>query len=138
MAFMEWTGSFSVGVAVFDDEHKKLIALINRLHECASGGRDLPALKSICDELVDYTLQHFRHEEEYFDEWGYPGAKEHTARHEQLQRRVYAYRNRLQGAEGMELALEMLRFLSDWLQRHIMIEDRKYGQFLLQKGLHGL
>lgn len=132
---MEWKEDFSVGIAVFDDEHRKLIALINRLHESASGGSDRLALQRISDELVDYTLQHFRHEEEYFEEWGYPGAKEHIVRHEQLQCRVFEYRKRIHGTETPELALEMLHFLCDWLRCHIMVEDRKFGRFLLQKGV---
>jgi hemerythrin len=132
---MKWSEEFSVGIAVFDDEHKKLIDLINRLYASATGGGGKLELQRISDELVDYTLNHFRHEEAYFDEWCFPGAQEHIARHQQLQHQVFEYRKQIQGAQGPELALEMLRFLCDWLERHIMIDDRKFGHFLLQKGI---
>jgi hemerythrin len=134
MAFMEWTDQFSVGVAVFDDEHKKLIAIINTLYESVNAGTDKLALQRVCDELVDYTISHFRHEEEYFEEWGYPDAENHVASHEAMRRQVFEYRNRIRSAESSELASELLRFLREWLARHIMIEDRTYGHFLAQKG----
>jgi hemerythrin len=134
MPFMEWTDQFSVGVAVFDDEHKKLIAIINTLYDSVAAGADKLALQRVCDDLVDYTISHFRHEEEYFEEWGYPDAKDHVASHEALRRQVFEYRNRIRSAESSELASELLRFLREWLARHIMIEDRTYGHFLTQKG----
>jgi len=136
MSFMEWTEKYSVGVAVFDDEHKKMIAIINNLHQSITGGADKLALQRISDSLVDYTLSHFRHEEEYFEEWGFPDSKEHIAGHEDLRRQVFEFRKRINEAEASELAGEMLHFLRSWLTRHILVEDKKYGRFLLGKGVH--
>jgi len=135
MAFMEWTDRYSVGVAVFDDEHKKLIAIVNSLHDSATAGADKLSLQRICDALVDYTLSHFRHEEEYFEEWGYPHAREHLASHDELRRQVFEYRKNILRADSNELAFELLGFLRGWLAHHILTEDSKYGRYLLQKGL---
>ena len=135
MTFMEWNQSYSVGVAIFDDEHKKLIAIINQLHEAITAGVDKLALQRISDNLVEYTLMHFRHEEMYFDDWAYPAATEHVAIHAALRQKVFEYRKQILEKDTHELAEELAAFLRDWLTQHILVEDRKYGEFLYQKGL---
>lgn len=135
MSFMEWTDKYSVGIAVFDDEHKKLIAIVNALQRAATAGTDRLELQRICDSLVDYTISHFRHEEVYFAEWGFPEAREHIAEHEELRRQVFDYRNQIRQAESSDFAFHLLRFVRGWLAHHILVEDKKYGRFLLQKGL---
>ncbi len=135
MSFMEWSDRYSVGVAVFDDEHKKLIAIINELYDAVKAGIDKLDLQRVSDKLVEYTLMHFKHEEMYFDDWAYPNSAAHIAKHAQLRQQVFEYRKQILEADSKELALDMLDFLRDWLNQHIMVEDRKYGVFLSAKGL---
>jgi hemerythrin len=135
MSFMEWNKDFSVGVAIFDDEHKKLIGIINRLHEALETGVDRTALQKTTDDLVEYTLMHFRHEEMYFDDWAYPDAANHIACHAKLRQQVFDYRKQIQDKDSLELGRELAVFLRDWLGNHILVEDRKYGAFLYEKGL---
>jgi hemerythrin len=135
MAFMEWTNSYSIGVAVFDDEHKKLIAIINDLHAAIEAGVDENCLKAVSDRIIEYAIMHFRHEEMYFNDWAYPHAEEHTAIHDAMKQRAFGYRNRIGEKDSSALAGEMLEFLRQWLAQHIMNEDRKYGEFLYDKGL---
>lgn len=135
MSFMEWSDRYSVGVAIFDDEHKKLLVIINELYEAVTVGVDKLALQRISDKLVEYALMHFRHEEMYFDDWAYPEAVSHTASHTKLRQQVFEYRAKILEVDSKELALDMLDFLRDWLNRHILVEDRKYGLFLAGKGL---
>ena len=135
MSFMEWNKSYSVGVAIFDEEHKKLIVIINQLYEAIAAGVDASALQKISDSLVEYTLMHFRHEEMYFDDWAYPDAAAHIAIHAELRQRVFDYRRQIMEKDSRELADELAVFLRDWLTQHILVEDRKYGEFLYRKGL---
>lgn len=134
MSFMEWNDRYSVGVAIFDDEHKKLIAIINELYEAVAAGVDKLSLQRVSDKLVDYTLMHFKHEEMYFDDWAYPGSAAHIASHAKLRQQVFDYRKQILEVDSKELALDMLDFLRDWLNHHIMVEDRKYGTFFANKG----
>jgi hemerythrin len=135
MRFMEWSDRFSIGVAVFDDEHKKLIAIINSLHEALSSGIADADLRRISDNLVEYTLMHFRHEEMYFDDWAYPDAEAHMALHARLREQVFNARRQIQEKNPRELGLDLMEFLRQWLSEHILVEDRKYGRFLFEKGL---
>lgn len=132
---MEWNDGYSVGVAVFDDEHKKLIAILNDIETALGADIDKLALQRISDKLVDHTLMHLRHEEMYFDDWGYPEAAAHVAGHDKLRQQVFDYRKQIFDKDSRELALEMLNFLCNWLGQHIMIEDRQYGVYLRNKGV---
>jgi hemerythrin len=132
---MEWDKSYSVGVAIFDDEHKKLIAIINDLYDAIAAGADRIALRSIADRLIEYAIMHLQHEELYFNDWAYPDAEKHTAMHNAMKQLVFSYRARIEEGDPPELAREMLEYLRNWLTQHIMVEDRKYGEFLCSKGL---
>lgn len=135
MTFIEWDPGFSVGVAIFDDEHKKLIAIINRLYEIVQNGGRQDDLSRIVDHLVEYTIMHFRHEEMYFDDWAYPLAERHTESHASFQNKVHAYRKDIAEKDQQRLAEVMLIYLRDWLQQHILVEDRAYGDYLHNRGV---
>ena len=135
MAFLDWKTDYSVGVAIFDDEHKKLIAIINSLYDSILAGVDNTALCQISDAMVEYTIMHFRHEEMYFDDWAYPDAAAHIASHGALRQQVFDFRQQIGGADSHTLAEEMLTFLRQWLIEHIQVEDRAYGEFLFDKGV---
>jgi hemerythrin-like metal-binding protein len=71
----------------------------------------------------------------YFDDWAYPEAASHIAMHAKLREQVFNYRRQILEKGNRELGLEMMAFLRDWLSDHILVEDRKYGEFLYRKGL---
>ena len=54
MEFMTWTSDLSVGVEVLDDDHKKLIGIINQLHYGITAGHDREVLEAVLNELVEY------------------------------------------------------------------------------------
>jgi len=135
MAFMEWLPEHSVGVAVFDDEHKKMIAIVNRLYDCIAAGAGKDTLKTVTEDLIEYAVMHFRHEEMYFHDWDYPLAEEHAALHREMRQQVFKFRAEVDERNAGDLALEMLHFLRGWITQHIMVDDKKYGAFLVQKGL---
>ena len=53
MPLMTWTQELSVGVKVLDDDHKKLVGMLNRLNEGMQANRGRATLGKIFDELVD-------------------------------------------------------------------------------------
>jgi hemerythrin len=63
MALMTWGPKLSVGVPQIDDQHKKLIELVNRLNEAMIAGHGRDLIGSTLSELVKYTQYHFACEE---------------------------------------------------------------------------
>ncbi|MBP7582762.1 MAG: hemerythrin family protein [Spirochaetes bacterium] len=128
MALIHWSKSLETGVETIDIQHKRLLDLLNNVHEVMVEGRDFSELDDIFKKLLDYTDFHFRHEEELFDRNNFPFASGHRKEHARLKKEVL---NRMEGyrAGNME-AMDLLAFLVDWLQDHIKGVDMSFGNFI--------
>jgi hemerythrin-like metal-binding protein len=136
MEFMTWTTDLSVGVETLDDDHKRLIGIINQLHFGIMAGHDKRVLEAVLGELIDYTRFHFTREEEMLLEAGYVATPEHMTEHDQFIRRISRVQARLKSESVAMLDLELMDFLRDWLFSHILVSDKKYGPRLNAHGLY--
>lgn len=134
VSLIEWSEALSVGIESIDEQHKKLVAIINELHVAMLDHSAKPALSRIFGELVEYTTSHFGHEERLFAELGYPQEGAHVAEHHRLAGRVMELKRDFD-AGNTAVTLEVMRFLRQWLQDHIVGSDKKYGPFLKEKGV---
>lgn len=135
MAYMTWSDDYSVGVSIFDEEHKALVGLVNALHESMMSGQSKQKVFEILDRLIGYTVDHFAHEEALFRQTGYTESVSHKIQHEKLKDQVGAFRVRAEKSVSGSLIIELSRFLQDWLVQHIQHEDKRYGPFLNAKGI---
>jgi hemerythrin len=85
-------------------------------------------------ELVHYTAVHFAVEESLMRIFDYPVYDEHKKHHEELTHQLVEFRKGLKQAD-FSLSADAVNFLSGWLMKHILMDDKKYGPFLLEKGL---
>jgi hemerythrin len=130
-----WTEGMSVGVKVLDEDHKKVFALIDELHEAIVAGHKKEVLEASIGRLMDYSLTHLAREEAFFDESGYPGAAAHRLQHQRMVLRVESLRARMETGPVSMLSLELRNFLQDWWQVHIMGSDQGYGASMKSKGI---
>ena len=135
MPLMEWSDKLSVGVSQFDDEHKRLVKMVNDLFDAmhASHGKDV--LGPILDGLVSYTVTHFKHEEELMARHGFPESAAHRAEHVALTKQVAEIQAKYRAGATTVLTLEVMTFLKNWLTKHILGTDKHYGPFLNAKGI---
>ena len=70
-----WNESFSVKVKRCDEDHKKLLAIIQRLHESVINNQGPVDTQAIFAELVDYTETHFKTEEGMLEQTKFPGSR---------------------------------------------------------------
>ncbi len=82
--FVEWDESFSVGVKEIDEQHKKLISILNTLYHAMSRGKGKEILTHIIEELKNYAVYHFSTEEEYMKKFNCKIYKEHKALHDEF------------------------------------------------------
>ena len=134
MALVEWKQEYSVGIVQIDDQHKKLAGLVNTMHDSIKSGRGKEAIGGILNELIAYTQYHFSTEEKYFDIYNYPDSEEHKKQHRDLVNKVSELQNRFNSGEGV-MTMEVMNFLRDWLNDHIIGSDTKFGPFLNEKGI---
>lgn len=134
MAFFEWKDDYKVGVRVMDQQHKRLVGLLNELHEAMGAGKGSEGARRVLKGLVDYTRTHFRTEEEFMEKHSYPGFLAHKKAHEDLTEQAEDLL--AQSEKGkLTVPIEAGKFLKDWLATHILGTDKKLGKYLVAKGL---
>jgi hemerythrin-like metal-binding protein len=127
MAFLLWKEQYSVGIKLFDDQHKQLFELINGLVGSLKKEKGDQGFEKAVNGLIDYTNEHFHTEEMYMRRYNYPGVEEHVRAHDVLTARVAEFRKNLLDQKADPDGL--MRFLMDWLVNHIMGTDKKYTAF---------
>ncbi len=132
--FISWNDRYSVGVDVFDAQHKRLFALINDVHEAMAMGSSRERMGTILAELLDYTKKHFGKEEDLMRETEYEGYEDHHDKHEALVHEVLKFKKAFDTGEA-EVDLKLMGFLKGWLVKHILGTDMKYKGFFEKKGL---
>ena len=135
MALMTWTDKLSVGVAVLDDDHKKLVAMVNELYDAMQAGHGRDKLGPVLAALIKYTKEHFAHEERLFARTGYPAAGPHKQQHEALTRQVVEVQEKYAAGNAATQSLDVMHFLRTWLVNHIQGSDQAYRAHLNAKGI---
>ncbi len=126
---IEWNSTMSVGVEIIDKHHQHLVALINQLFEAMRQEQDEEVIDGVLHELNEYVQYHFSYEEELMRECSYPGYEQHCNEHKQLAESLNVLQER--HSRGRErITVEVMHFLRDWLQRHILESDMGYVSYL--------
>ena len=125
----QWTPDYAIGEPIVDDEHKRLFALVEKLHQAMLAGKGKEKLERLLAELVDYTCYHFAHEEELMYRTCYPAFRNHCIEHENLRSRLHAIQERVLRGE-VTITIEAMLFLAEWLKRHTTTSDMKIARFL--------
>lgn len=126
-----FTNDCLIGVSEIDDEHKKLFELITSI-DTAIKSNDNPVANAmmLINELKQYAVSHFAHEEAYMERINDPELtrqkKEHAAFIEKVN--SYSYTD-VTDESAKAIILELLEFLSKWLMGHILGSDILIGQF---------
>lgn len=134
MALIQWNDSFSVNVVEIDRQHQKLVGMINDLTDAMRQGKSKDILGKIINGLIGYAVTHFRAEEKYFDQFGYPETNSHKKEHSYFTKKIAEFKAGFDAGK-LGLSIEVMDFLSNWLQDHIKGVDKKYGPFFNEKGL---
>ncbi len=134
MTFFEWEDNFRVEIDTLDAQHKKIIELINNAHAVLTGGGSPDKISEIIQELLDYTHYHFDNEEKLFEKHHYFDKASHKKEHEELSKKVLSLKKDLDEGKGVD-AFELLAFLVDWLQDHVVGSDKKYSSFFISRGV---
>lgn len=109
-----------------DEQHKKLIAMINRLHGALKKGHARMEIRTILEELTAYTVEHFTAEEAFMAGTNYPDLERHKEIHRQFVAKVVDAKQRWQAGDE-KVIHEVLRLLKEWLPQHILVTDKEYG-----------
>ncbi len=125
--YLAWQEKFVTGMDTVDSQHMRLIAIINGLYRDIGEGRGEDAVLKIFVELRRYADVHFETEERLMKQHGIRGkdAAGHLAQHDSYRRGVNDLKLRHEAGEGL-VPIQVLAFVSQWWQEHILTEDRVF------------
>jgi len=129
-----WKGEFSVGVEALDRQHQQIIKIINSLVDKPRIFLRFQNVSSALMELTTYVSEHFLLEEQLLQENGYPDLLSHSKKHDAYSEQITEFcRASLHGKS--EVPYELLDFLTNWWNNHILHEDMQYKAFFEAKGV---
>lgn len=132
--FLEWKEEYSVGIDSIDEQHKKMIDLINQLQAALIYATGIEFERDALNALVDYTKVHFAYEEGMLEDNDYPGFEAHKAQHAKMIAKVEAVLEEYQ--KEPETAMKnAVDYLQDWLIVHINGTDKAYCDYIIAKGV---
>ncbi len=127
-----WNQNFETGIAIVDEQHKRLVEILNGLAAHLANCANLSTLNDIFAELADYADYHFKTEEQVWaeylegDTWYISHQETHTSFMDEVVR--------LKQEEGKkpfdEVIQNIVSFLSHWLAYHILDTDKRMAKML--------
>lgn len=137
---LEWRPQLAVGHEKIDEDHKRLIELINKVQSLFVTHASMGVLTLALDALHDYTRDHFAREESVMRKIDYPHFHKHAQAHETLVRRLNDLTEKILLAHSQQTSADslpkenkeaLLQLLRDWLIHHVIQEDLKMRDYLL-------
>ena len=127
--FVVWRDEYSVGCDPIDDQHKRIVAILNDFYVAIQEGNDADILTGVLQRLVDYAREHFAFEEHVMKEHEYPDLAKHQMRHLAMKDKTCALLKQRPNVDH-DTPAEVFRFLKDWWITHILHEDKLYAPYL--------
>jgi hemerythrin-like metal-binding protein len=130
-----WTETYSVNIAVLDEQHRRLFDTVNELHRALQAGEGAAALKRVLQKLTNYATEHFAAEKALMAQYNFPGLSIHRHHHDEFRDKLAEFIDaHSAGKAGAPVAV--LLFLQDWLKDHLLKTDKQYSGFLNARGVH--
>jgi len=127
---IEWDDKFSVLNDEIDEQHKKLILIIEKVATIVSQKNfELSKVLEVVDELDNYVDEHFSSEEALMVKYDYPYMDFQLKEHDKLRKKLEEL-NVFNHENDPKFFNEMLHYLIDWLLDHILKTDKKLGLYI--------
>jgi hemerythrin-like metal-binding protein len=117
-----WSEKCATHIPQIDEQHKKLVDLLNSLANGLAHQADAIALNNIFNELADYAVYHFQTEENIWHRFVAEDIceAEHKVDHERFISDVLRFREAESTKPLNQTFEEALSFLTHWLACHIL------------------
>jgi hemerythrin len=135
---IKWRDEYSCYDPVIDEQHRKLMELINQMNDIADlddGYDHYDEIVELFNGLKEYAVYHFNYEESQFEAQGYDSfnTKIQVLEHKSFVNKVAAIDLYELDENQNETVRSVLDFLSKWLDHHILDTDKRFGEFLKEK-----
>ena len=125
----EFDDNLITGNEMIDSQHRELIDRINSLLIACEKEDAAEEAAEMLKYLSDYVNFHFEAEEKFQEEIGYPGIKEHKAKHAEFKQTVGALEMMLGHTNSPRFTSLVQNQMIDWLYTHIKGFDRSVAEY---------
>jgi hemerythrin len=134
-----WDEIFETGFSEVDQQHQQLVSLINQFGDCLTENSiQVEVLESVVEELIEYSKFHFQEEENLMAQSGLDPRhiEQHMDAHKGFLAEVLSIKS-LISPGSLDMAKNLLNFLTHWLAYHILGTDQNMARQLnlLQAGI---
>jgi diguanylate cyclase (GGDEF)-like protein/hemerythrin-like metal-binding protein/PAS domain S-box-containing protein len=126
IAIFPWNENLKTHIDIIDQQHKRLVDLLNQLASHVVFTSDQSELISIFDQLSDYTVYHFHTEEEIWNRYlpNDPLVIAHANGHQHFIDDLHKLKTQTNAKADDDIIGNILAFLTRWLITHILESDR--------------
>lgn len=124
---IKWKDEYKIGVSQIDEQHKKLFEICNNTYELLKNEIYLDKYDKIIqllNELREYTIYHFKSEEEYMKKIGYKKLLSHKVYHTDFIEKINSMDFKTIDEHQDATIIEILDFVLKWIENHILSIDR--------------
>lgn len=132
MAYFEWADDMVIDNGPIDEDHKKLVELVNALHTATSQGSGHTIVDKVLENVVTYTVGHLQREEHLMESLHFPKLAQHKQQHDSFMEKVNALKVKYD-AGSITVASQLSTLLRDWLSLHIRRSDKEIKPFLKKR-----
>jgi len=130
----QWDEKYSVGITSIDNQHKELFMHLNKLLEALKQGQADDVINQIILKVERYANIHFQKEEFFFKRFNFQGSAEHIREHQDFKSKIVFLKSDLESGK-ITMTFELLSFLKEWIDHHILVVDKQYSECFRQNGL---
>ena len=134
MEMIRWDKSFSVNVLRFDEEHKNIILIINKMNAALQKNDEREKVSDTLNEMTSYASNHFKAEEDYMRRFEFPEYELHKEEHRKFIKTTVDFCKRVMNGD-YNIAFDLLEYLKQWLVNHIQGTDKRYTECFNRNGL---
>ena len=128
---IQWLEEYDMGVEEIDEQHKKLFELADKAYMLLKDEFTIDKydkIVQIINELKDYTVFHFKSEEEYMESINYKRMFSQKIEHDKFIKTLEEI-DLTHVDQNQDVSLiKMLAFLNEWLTEHILKSDKLIGK----------
>lgn len=125
-----WKDEYSIGKKFIDEQHKKLFDIANKMDALLKNNFSIDKYDKIIDlieELKDYTIFHFKEEEEYLLKHKYKKFLSHKVEHDEFIKKFSEIDFKRIDEGQDEYIRETFEFVYNWIVDHILKRDKEYA-----------
>lgn len=128
-----WSDKYSVNIEIIDEQHKELFNILDNCYELLLKNKDddkYDKIITILEELKNYTIYHFKTEEEFMKKNGYSKFLSHKFAHDAFIEQIKGFDLYSIDTDQKKSINDLLDIVSNWIKFHILETDKNIHKYL--------